>query len=199
MPKIKIVESINHPIESCVPDLVKLLQEIYQRQEIMYQVPYEEITNINVELDSSPDEDISVFNNKYAFVQSQCNRVVSILIDLKQELKRWQIFKNRVDIFYRKARNLLLIERPEIKNLKNKELQEAATQNELSDLKDIVDGVDNVIEELEHDVDIVKLKKENLESVNVNLNRQQKVVEDMMALSGIIGVRGVKVKLVVSQ
>jgi len=201
MPKIKVVNDniIYHPIESCIPDLVELLKDIYERQKVMYRVPYDEVNNINVDLDSSPDDEITVFNEKYAFVQSQSNRIISIIIDLRQELKIWKSLRARLSIFYKKARNFLLVKRPEIKTLRNKELQEAALQNELYDLTDVVNGVDSIIEELEDDLDILKLKKENLDSVNINLSRQQKVVEDMMALNGIVGVRGVRVKLNVNK
>ncbi len=201
MPKIKVVNDniIYHPIESCIPDLAELLKDIYERQKVMYRVPYDEVNNINVDLDSSPDDEITVFNEKYAFVQSQSNRIISIIIDLRQELKIWKSLRARLSIFYKKARNFLLVKRPEIKTLRNKELQEAALQNELYDLTDVVNGVDSIIEELEDDLDILKLKKENLDSVNINLSRQQKVVEDMMALNGIVGVRGVRVKLNVNK
>lgn len=198
MPIIKIkgnTNFMNHPIESRTADLLELLRKVYERQKIIYRVPLDEVKSIFITLDTSPDEDITVFNEKYAFTQSQHNRITSILIDLRNELRIWKEFKDELKVHYKKARNVLLSERPEIKALRNKELQEAAIQSEVSDLVDLVDGVDNVINSLEDDLDIVKLRKENLDSANVNLNRQQKVVEDMMALNGIVGVRGQKVKL----
>lgn len=197
MPKIRILkdEEIDHPIETCIPDLVELLQDIYEKQENLYRVPYEEVNTLTTELDNYPDDDIALFNEKYSKVQSQNNRITVILIELRQELKEWKSLKNRLKILYRKARNLLLVERPEIKALRNKELQEAAIQNKITNLVDIVEGVDNIIEGIEEDISIVKIKKDNLDNANINLSRQQKVVEDIMALNGIVGVRGVKVKL----
>ncbi len=194
---VKVVNDkfMYHPVESCTEDLLKLLKNISERQKIMYRVPYFEINQIMIELDPSPDEDVAKFNEKYSFVQSQQNRITSILIELRNELKIWRGFRDELKIYYKKARNFALSEKPEIKALRNKELQEAAIQSEVSDLVDLVDGVDNIINSLEEDLDIVKLKKENLDTVNVNLSRQQKVVEDIMALNGIVGVRGAKVKL----
>jgi len=187
--KIKIT-NINHPIEECIPDLSKLVEDIEERQQLIYNTPYLEIDDISFSLSTTPEDDINSFNEKYSYIQSHCNRVSDIFIQIKKELRIWSSYKNRLKILYRKARNLLLTTKPEIKALKNKELQEAAVQTSLETLVDLMDGLDIVIEELEYDADIVSIKMANLDKANVNLNRQQKVVEDMIGLNGPVGVRG---------
>lgn len=193
--KIKVTDnSLSHPIEECLPDLYQLLAEIQDRQTVIYEVPYEQIDQINIELNGSPEEDLTLFNYNYAYVQGQVNRVAHILIQIKKELRVWTSYKSRLKLLYRKARNLLLTSKPEIKALRNKELQEAAIQKELESMVDLADGLDIIIEELDHDMDIVNIKKDALDKANVNLSRQQKIVEDIMAIDGIVGVRGVRIR-----
>ena len=62
-------------------------------------------------------------------------------------------------------------------------MQEAAIQEKIPELTDLLEGLDIIIEGLEHDEYVVKIKKEQLDTANVNLNRQQKVVEDMIGLN----------------
>lgn len=192
---IKITGSITYPIESYVSDLLSLVDEIKNRHLTIYKVPYDEIDGINFTLSENPDEDIAIFNNKYAYVQSYISRLAYILIQLKKELRVWNSIIGRLNVLYKKARNLLLINKPDIKSLRNKELQEAAIQNELSDLVSLIDEVNLIIDELNYDYDIVMIKKDTLDRANLNLNRQQKIVEDEMLLNGILNVKGKSVKV----
>lgn len=197
MAKVKIVSDnyFEYPIEEYVKELVDIARDIFSRQEIMYRVPFKELDDISFELDEFPDESIEVFNQKYSYVQSHYSRVSFILMQVKKELKFWSEYKGRLKSLYRKAKNKLLIENPEIKMLRNKEMQDAALQNQLDSLMDLMESIDTVIDSLKYDVDIVSIKLDSLDKANVNLNRQQKVVEDEMALNGIIGVRGVQVRM----
>lgn len=182
----RILISLNkekHPIESCASDLVSLIDDINNARSDPYDTPYREILQMGAELENSPEENLSSFNEKYAFIQSQHNRLTSIIIELRMELKRWQIYKSRLKILYRKARNLLLTSRDDIKTLRNKELQEAAIQTELDNIIDLLDGLDIVIEDLQYTSEIAMLKKDQLDKINMNINRQQKVVEDMIFLN----------------
>ena len=197
MPKIKILSDNNfqYPIEEYVKELIDIAREIFYRKEVMYVVPFRELDDIDFKLDEFPDESIEIFNQKYAYVQSHYSRVSHILIQVKKELKIWVEYKGKLKSLYRKAKNTLLIENPEIKMLRNKEMQDAAIQNQLDSLLDLMESLDTVVESLKYDVDIVSIKLDTLDKANVNLNRQQKVVEDEMALNGIIGVRGVQVRM----
>jgi|YelNatPaOPRAMG01_1025707.scaffolds.fasta_scaffold00080_53 hypothetical protein len=193
MSKIKLsenfVKEINYPIKEYEEDLVFLIKEIQERQSMIYKVPYEELDEINVVLDSVPEESIDKFNEKYSYIQACYNRVSYILMQVKKEMKIWNYFRNRVNTLYRKAKNLLLVNNPDIKNLRNKELQEAAIQSELSALVDLVEGLDSIMEDLKFDSDIVTLKLDTLDKANLNLNRQQKIVENEIMLGMIPGVR----------
>ena len=197
MAKIKIIsdEHFQYPIEDYIKELIDIARDVFYRKEIMYGVPFKELDEIKFELDEFPDESIEIFNQKYAYVQNHYSRVCYILMQVKKELKFWTEYKGRLKSLYRKAKNKLLIENPEIKMLRNKEMQDAAIQNQLDDLMDLMESLDTVIDSLKYDVDIVSIKLDSLDKANVNLNRQQKVVEDEMALNGIIGVRGVQVRM----
>ena len=187
MSKVVVGGELHHPLDNCIQLLQDLIFEIQQRQEVTYVVPYEELDNIQFSLSPTPDDNISEFNEKYAFVQSHCNRVGHILIQVKKEIKIWNSFRNRAKSLYRKAKNNLLTTVTDIKNLRNKELQEAAIQERVPEVVDLLEGLDILIEELEYDIDIIKIKKELLDSANLNLSRQQRVVEDLIALNTPVG------------
>ena len=183
MPIINVKNDIKHPLEECLPSLQEIVEEIKDRQNQVYNVPYDELNEIVIALIPNPDEDIAAFNETYAYIQSYINRISTILISVRKELKIWNIYKLRLKILYRKAKNNLLISDTSIKALRNKDMQEAAVQEEIPELTDLLEGIDVVIEGLEHDEYVVKIKKEQLDTANVNLNRQQKVVEDMIGLN----------------
>jgi hypothetical protein len=178
----KMKSDVSYPIEEYVNDFISLITEIDERQKRMYSVPYEELDSLSIELDSYPEENIEKFNEKYAYVQSLYFRVSFVLMEIKKELKDWNFLKSKVMTLYRRAKNLLLISKPDIKNLRNKELQEAAIQLELSDIVDVLESVDSVIQSLKFDFDIVSLKLDALDKANLNLNRQQKILEDEIML-----------------
>ena len=183
MPIINVTNNIQHPLEECLPSLQEIVEEIKDRQLQIYNVPYNELNEIVIALIPNPDEDIAAFNETYAYIQSYINRISTILISVRKELKIWNIFKLRLKVIYRKAKNNLLINDPSIKALRNKDMQEAAIQEKIPELTDLLEGLDIIIEGLEHDEYVVKIKKEQLDTANVNLNRQQKVVEDMIGLN----------------
>jgi hypothetical protein len=194
MAKVLITSDLSYPIDKYIPNINCIISDIRNKMNNIYITPYLEIDSINFGLDISPDEDISIFNNKYSYVQSHCTYISSILMEIKKEIKIWNGHKNDLNLFYRKARNMLLTTKPEIKALRNKELQEAAIQTNLEDIVDLIESIDGIIDDLKYDQDIVSIKKDDLDKANVNLNRQQKVVEDEMMLGGVIGVRGAKIK-----
>ncbi len=198
MPKFKMTayDVPNYPIDKYIEELAELMEEIQSKKDNIYEVPFSELSQIQFELDTSPDESIEIFNEKYAYAQSHYNRVSYILMQVKKELKTWQFYKGRLKILYRKAKNLLLINRPDIKALRNQTLQEAAIQYELDDLLDMLEWLDVIIDGIKHDVDIVTIKMDTLDKAIINLNRQQRVVEDEMALNGVIGIKGIKSQMI---
>ncbi len=189
-----LIKEIIHPVERYTNDLNHLLDAISERTEVMYQVPYEELNNILDELDPNPDIDIAIFNEKYSYVQSHHNRVCKILSELKKEYKTWQTFLGEARILYKKARNNILTNNKELQKLKNRDLQEAALQEEIPDLVDLVDRLEIIVNELKEEIGIVTLKADLIDKANTNINRQQKIVEDEIVLHYPVGVR-VKVNI----
>lgn len=185
-----IISDIYYPVEKYITELNQLIVNISERQKIVYKVPYEELDNIFDDLDPNPDIDIALFNEKYAYIQSHHNRVCKVLSNLKQEYKVWQTFFGEAKILYKKARNNILNNNKEIQKLRNKELQEASLQEQIPDLIDLVDKLEIIVDEMKEEIDIVTLKKDLLDKANTNINRQQKIVEDEIALHYPVGVRG---------
>lgn len=180
--KIQInVESAWHPIEEYVPELVDLIQEVQSRS-----YSFEEdlfwIQSLTFSITEHPEESVAEFNELYARVQSFHSRVTSILISILQEKAIWQRLYQRAKRLYRKARGGLLHSRKDIKELRNKELQEAAVHEEIRELVDVQEAIGFVLEDLDLLVEIVELKKEELDKANTNLSRQQKAVETLVGV-----------------
>jgi hypothetical protein len=186
--KIQIKDA-NYTVQKYEDRLVELTEEIVERQKIVYQVPYEELNSIYANLDPNPDIDIALFNENYAYIQSQHNRVCKILSDIKQEYKIWQMFLGEAQILYKKAKNNILANTEEIRALRNKELQEAALQEKIPELVDLVDKLELIVDDMKEDIGIVEIKANLLDKANTNLNRQQKIVEDEIGLGYKVGVR----------
>lgn len=166
----------------------QLLQDITERRESMYLVPFRELDGIQFSLSPTPEEDLAGFNENYAYVQSYANRVASILMNIKKEIGEWRGLKSRTQAIFRKAKNTILVQDPSIKTLKNMELQTAAIQSKVPELIDLLEQLDILIDSLETDADVVKIKKELLDNANTNLSRQQRVVEAMISLNIPVGV-----------
>jgi len=172
---------IQHPLEECIEELTQLVEEVgksdYSFDDEMY-----EISIINMKLDRHPEEAVTEMNEMYSDVQTYLSRVSSILIEVYKEKSKWERFYARVNVLYRKAKNTLLHTRADIKSLRNKELQEASVQEEVKGLVDLRDYIENVKSHLEGLVIIAKEKRDDLDKLNTNLSRQQKVIETLIGL-----------------
>lgn len=183
------IKDIEYPVESYQGKLIQLIDEVSERKDIAYQVPYGELASIYDELDPEPDIDIAIFNEKYARVQAHHNRLCKVLTETLQEYKVWQTFLSRAKNLYKKAKNNIFTTDDTIRALRNKDLQEAALQEKIPDLVDLIDNLEIIVDELKEEVGIVKLKCDLLDKANTNMNRQQKVVEDEIGLGYKVGVR----------
>ena len=188
--KMKIqIKDVAHPVGVYQDKLIQLIDEVSERKDIAYQVPYAELASIYDELDPEPDIDIALFNEKYARVQAHHNRLCKVLTETLQEYKIWQTFLGRAKNLYKKAKNNIFTTDDTIRALRNKDLQEAALQEKIPDLVDLIDNLEIIVDELKEEVGIVKLKCDLLDKANTNMNRQQKVVEDEIGLGYKVGVR----------
>ena len=118
-------DTLWHPIDACIPDLVQIVEDI-QGRDYTFDKEIQEVTSVSLSLQKDPQEDVIVFNELYAEVQSHLNRISSIIVEMYREKAWWQKRQHTIKRLYLKARTLLLHTRNEIKALKNKELQEAA-------------------------------------------------------------------------
>ena len=175
------MDALWHPIDACISDLVEVVQEIQERN-YSFDKEIQEIASISFSLQKDPQEDVVTFNELYAFVQSHLSRVAAIVIDIYREKAWWQKRYHRIKRLYLKARTLMLHTRSEIKALKNKELQEAAIHEEIREVVDLMSIIENVIDDLELSIDMVTVKREELDKANTNLSRQQKVLDTLVGL-----------------
>jgi hypothetical protein len=169
-------DTVEHPLEECIEEVELLVVDINSR-DYSFEAELDEIQGMKVQLSETPEQDITQFNLLYAQLQASISRVAEVLIRVIREKGYWQKLKARSRRLLRKARNRLLTTRDDIKSLRNKELQEAKVQEEVPELADTDELIENVIDDLDLIIEIVKEKKEELDKANVNISRQQKVVD----------------------
>ena len=116
----------------------------------------------------------------YSEIHNQRARVSSILMDIYAARSDWKRLRHRVKRLYRKGKNTLLSSREDITKLRNKELQEAAVQQELPEITDLLESVEFVLDQFEDIVDIITTKRDEINALNMDLSRQQRVVELLM-------------------
>ena len=174
-------DTLWHPIDACIPDLLQIVEDI-QGRDYTFDKEIQEVTAVSLSLHKDPQEDVVVFNELYAEVQSHLNRISSIIVEMYREKAWWQKRYHTVKRLYLKARTLLLHTRVEIKALKNKELQEAAIHEEIREVVDLKSIIENVIEDLELSIDMITVKRDELDKANTNLSRQQKVLDTLVGL-----------------
>jgi DNA-binding HxlR family transcriptional regulator len=144
----------------------------------------QEVKDINFKLDAHPEDDVVGFNELYAEVQAYQSRVTAILMDLHTEKARWMRYGQRSHRILRKLRGHILatMTADTLKALKNKEVIEATIQQQIPEWFDIQEYIDNVLENLDHLIDTVVLKRDDLGNANVNMSRQQKAVDTLVGL-----------------
>ena len=75
-----------------------------------------------------------------------------------------------------------IVEYLAVRKLKNKELQEAYVHEQVSELVDVKELIEDAIDSLDLLIDTFQIRKDDLDKANVNLSRQQKVVESLIGL-----------------
>lgn len=142
-----------------------------------------EAKSFRYDLDNFPEEAISDLSIIYAEIQAYMSRVTSILSDMysyKAELNKCLRDAKRI---YKKARNCIFTTHKKIKLLKNQTQMEAFIDNYLSDIVEIRDLLDDRIEAVGDMIQIMVVHDKNLERANVNVSRQQRIVEVLINLN----------------
>jgi len=164
-------------------DSVDRLKEKVYARDYSFEEELKEISEMNINIVEHPEEDVAGFNELYSIVQSYRSRVSSILIDIQKEKSVWQEYKSEAKSIYRRAHDVILTTQEEVKNLRNKELQEAKVRESVVSLVYIMEYLDIILDNLEMLLYVFREKKEDLDSINTNLSRQQKIVESLIGLN----------------
>ncbi len=184
IPKVQILEDSLY--EGYADEVTELLNDVYGR---IYDFSNEmyEVESMKFSLLEAPEESVADFNILYAKVQSYLSRCASILITINKEKSEWQSLKSKAQRVYKKIQNFTYANDPKIKELKNQALQAAYAEDKMPSLVRVVDIIDSIIPDLKMLEDRVQIRLNDLDRANTNLNRQQKINEDLIALNHPIG------------
>jgi NifU-like protein involved in Fe-S cluster formation len=142
----------------------------------------QELKQMIVELDSDPDQNIGNLNALYAKVQGYLSRVAEILIEMHEALREARKAASGYKTAYALERAKLLSTSIEIQQLKNQSLQEAAVMTQLRSLFEQKEQAERDVDDLELLIKITQQKMDDLDKLNTNLSRQQKVVETLIGI-----------------
>jgi len=143
----------------------------------------EEIKKFRYALDKFPEEAFADIAILYAEVQGYMSRTTAILSSMYEHKVTLGYALGEVTKIYKKARNRILSRDPDIPKLKNAGLQDAAINDKLVYIVDIMEDLSGQISFLEEIISIVQLREKDLDRANVNISRQQRLVESLIALN----------------
>lgn len=173
-PNIKdVYDGYTEAVETVALDISERYFDIYSK--------LDEIKSVAITLIKAPEEELASFNELYANAQAAYNRVSAILIEFIGERAFWKrqlIIANKI---YNRAKNYLLTS-DEIKNLRNKILQEARVEDELYLIVSLVATIKGTLDDIKDMVEIAIAKKEELDNAIMNMNRQQRITESLIGL-----------------
>ncbi len=152
-----------------------------------FQNEMHEIENMIFSLLEYPEESVADFNVLYARVQSYLTRCSSILIEINREKSEWQSLKSKAERIYKRVQNIVYVTDAVCKTLKNQALQQAYAEEKMPSLVRVLDIINSIIPDLKLLGDRVEIKLSDLDRANTNLNRQQKITEDLIALNHPVG------------
>lgn len=178
------VPDIDYPVTSVFGEDAGSLLEELKTSAFNFEAEIKEVRDIQFKLADHPEDDVVSFNELYAQVQANQSRVTAILMDLHNERAKWMRFQQRIKRIVRKLRNDILagFTAERLKELKNKEVIEAQVQGKMPEWFDLEEYVENVLENIDHMIDTVVLKRDDLGNANVNMSRQQKAVDTLVGL-----------------
>jgi hypothetical protein len=82
---------------------------------------------------------------------------------------------------FKRIKMRMLARDPDVKKLKNKELQEAYVSDKFDYVVAIIDNVEMHISNTDELINIVLLRDKDLDRANVNVSRQQRFVEGLLS------------------
>ena len=97
------------------------------------------------------------------------------------------IFKSKAERIYKRVQNIVYVTDAVCKTLKNQALQQAYAEEKMPSLVRVLDIINSIIPDLKLLGDRVEIKLSDLDRANTNLNRQQKITEDLIALNHPVG------------
>jgi len=180
-----------HPVPAFDPVVEDLINDVYT-EAYDFTEDYREVMSLRMDLYENPEEGLAELGTQYAEVQAFVSRVTNILTEILVKRSTWRIYKSRIDQIYIRARNHYFIHDVTVKSLRNKELQEAAVQERIPHIMTMMNFIDRVAADLKDLLEIVREKKDEFDKINVNINRQQKIVESLISLGYVPGIRFMK-------
>lgn len=141
-----------------------------------------EVREIKIKIEEHPEEDLAGFNELYSKVQAFRSRCSSILFDMYKERGIWKSYQHDLKRIYKKIKNQTLVERTDIQKLRNKELQEAAVETQMPITVRLLDLAEGKLEDIENEIDMVQIKLSDCDHAEMNLSRQQKIVEALIGI-----------------
>lgn len=163
-------------------ELTELVDGVKEHETLSFEQELSTVRGLVFSLQEVPEESVADFNVLYAQIQGYRSWISSVLIDIHREKSAWKEFKYRSSQLYRKGKNRLLTMRKDIQGLRNKEMQEAAVQEELSLIVDMQEVIKFRIECLEDVADTVYIKRDEITAANMDLSRQQRVIEILQGI-----------------
>jgi hypothetical protein len=179
--KLHPVESFENHVEVLINDIIT---EGYDFSEDM-----REVMHMRLELSRTPEDAYGDISTQYADVQAYISRVTYIIMEILLIKSVWKNYLARATQVYTKARNYYFTHDVQIKSLRNKELQESAVQEKVPHLIALRDYCELIMSDIKDLIEILREKKEELDKINTNINRQQKIVEGLHNLGYPIGTR----------
>lgn len=184
IPEVKVLEDALY--DGYIDEVMELLNDVYAR---VYDFSNEmhEVETMHFSLLEVPEESIADFNVLYAKVQGYLSRCASILITINKEKSEWQSLKSKAERIHKRIQNFVFANDPKIKDLKNQALQLAYAEEKMPSLIRVLNIIESVIPDLKMLEDRVQVRLNDLDRANTNLNRQQKITEDLIALNHPVG------------
>lgn len=173
----------NIPEANFVDDLTMYQVAIEKRlRNVIFSPDLSEIAGVKISIEEHPEEDLAGFNELYSKVQAFRSRASSILFNMYKERGIWKSYQHDLKRIYKKIKNQTLTERTDIQKLRNKELQEAAVEIQMPITVRLLDLTEGKLEDIENEIDMVQIKLSDCDHAEMNLSRQQKIVEALIGI-----------------
>lgn len=143
----------------------------------------EETKGFRYALDDYPEEAISDLSILYAEIQSYLSRVTSILSEMYSYKSKLNELLRESKRIYKKARNSIFVNNAAVNKLKNQTLMEAFIDNYISDIVEVRDELEDSVDAVDDLIQIMLVHDKNLERANVNVSRQQRIIEVLIGLN----------------